>query len=88
MTIREISVCLGMGTRQVHDILHDCLGVSKVSACWLPRLLGPKQKLNTSDAYRQELLARYDYEFWPRIITTNERWIPYFNPETKCQSKE
>jgi len=90
MTIRQISVRLGIGTRQVHDILHDCLGVSKVSARWVPRLLGPEQKLNRSDTCRQlqELLARYGVEFWQRIITTDETWIPYFNPETKSQSKE
>lgn len=66
MTIRQISVRLGIGTRQVHDILHDCLGVSKVSARWVPRLLGPEQKLNRSDTCRQlqELLARYGDEFW------------------------
>lgn len=32
MTIRKISVRLGIGIRQIRDILHDCLGVSKISA--------------------------------------------------------
>lgn len=90
ITIREISVSVGIGTRQVHEILHERLGVNKVSARWVPRLLGPEQKLNRSDTCRQlqELLARYGDRFWQRIITTDETWIPFFNPETKTQSKE
>lgn len=90
LTIREISDEIGIGTRQVHTILHDHLGVSKVSARWVPRLLGPEQKLNRVDTCRelQDLLQEYGEDFWRRIITTDETWIPYFNPETKSQSKE
>ncbi|GJQ82586.1 hypothetical protein Trydic_g19611 [Trypoxylus dichotomus] len=43
-------------------------------------LLGREHKLNSSDPFR--LLQEQ------RIITTDEAWIPYFNPETKSQSKE
>ena len=26
--------------------------------------------------------------FWNRLVTVEETWIPYFNPETKEQSKQ
>lgn len=90
ITIREISAKLGVGVRQVHEILHNHLGVNKVSARWVPRLLVPEQKLNRVETCRhlQELLAVYGDSFWHRLITTDETWVPFFNPETKNQSKE
>ncbi|GJQ72461.1 hypothetical protein Trydic_g3536 [Trypoxylus dichotomus] len=74
MTISQISARLGIGTRQVHSILYDYLGVSNVSSRWVPRLLGPEQKLNRSNTCNslQDLLAHYDDEFWQGIMTTDE----------------
>ncbi len=90
ITVRDISDQCGIGTRQVLEILHDHLELSKISARWVPRLLGPFQKSERMDTC-QELLAleqSYGENFWRRIITTDETWIPYYNPETKTQSME
>lgn len=57
ITIYQISVLLEIGTLKVHDILHDCLGVSRFSVRWVTRI-GPEQELNRSDTcLLQELLA-------------------------------
>lgn len=90
ITIREIAITIDIGLRQVHEILHIHLGLSKVSARWVPRLLGPEHKLNRVMICQQlkDLLEQYGDNFWRRIITTDETWIPYFNPETKNQSKQ
>ncbi|GJQ66243.1 hypothetical protein Trydic_g4297 [Trypoxylus dichotomus] len=65
MTTSQTSVLLGISI-QVHGILHDYSRLSKVSACWIPKLVGSKGKLNRSDMFSQlqELLARYGDELW------------------------
>jgi len=90
ITIREIASSIGCSEGAVHSILHDSLGVSKVSARWVPRLLGPEKKRDRKEhcLLLLDLLAQYGDQFWRRIITTDETWIPYYNPETKEQSKE
>lgn len=60
INVREESASIGIGTLHVHEILHEYLGGSKVSAHWIPRLLGPEQKLHRFDTCRQlQLLACY-----------------------------
>lgn len=59
-----------------------------VSARWVPKLLAPEQK---DERVRQcgallFLKEEYGEEFWQRIVTTDETWLPYYNPETKAQS--
>ncbi|GJQ66825.1 hypothetical protein Trydic_g7863 [Trypoxylus dichotomus] len=89
VTIPQISVRLGLSTRQVHGILDEYLGVSKVSTRWVSMLLAPTQKLNRSVTCRQlrELLARYGDEFWQQIITTDETLIHISILRSKSQSK-
>lgn len=69
-----MSVHVGIGRQQVYLILHDSIGVSKVSVLWVPKLLGLEQKLNRSDNCRQlqELLVCYSNKFWQRIIITDK----------------
>jgi histone-lysine N-methyltransferase SETMAR len=90
VTVREIARALCISFDSVHSILHNHLGMSKVSARWVPRLLGPDQKLNRTVTCGQlvDLAKRYGENFWLRIITVDETWVPYFNPETKSQSME
>ena len=33
------------------------------------------------------LLEEYGDDFWRRIVTVDETWLPHYNPETKAQSK-
>ena len=51
ITVHEIAGTLVIGLHLVHEILHDCLGVSKVSARWVPRLLGPDQKVHQAQMW-------------------------------------
>lgn len=78
-----------IGARQLHESLQGHLGVNKISASWVSRLLGSEQEMSGLDlcCQLQELLACYDDRFWQRILTTDKTWIPYFNPDTKDQSK-
>lgn len=90
VTIAEIEAQVGISEKSIRRILHDHLQMTKLSAVWVPKLLGPAQRADRV-SISQELLAleeSYGKNFWRRIITVDESWLPYFNPETKEQSKE
>jgi len=44
LTISQIASDVGISRERVEHILHNELGMSKVSARWVPRLLTPNQK--------------------------------------------
>lgn len=71
-------------------ILHDHLGMRKVSARWVPKQLSDDQKANRVTACESHLARfRKDGEkFLNHIITGDETWIHYAEPETKQQSKQ
>ncbi len=68
--VREIVGQCGIDTARVHEILHDNLHLSKISAGWVLRLLETLQKRDRMDAYK-ELLAfeqSYGENYWRRIM--------------------
>ena len=88
ITVRSIADELDVSVSTVHGILTDELGMSKVSARWVPRLLKESEK-ECQVRCSQEFLTRYETEgdaFLDRIITTDETWLHHFDPETKRMS--
>ncbi|CAF3559456.1 unnamed protein product [Rotaria sp. Silwood1] len=64
--------------------------MTKVCSRWVPHLLTPDQRHERVRAC-QELLARYSIErndFIFRIITGDESWMYYYQPESKQSSKQ
>jgi len=89
VTVHEIASHVDMSHGSAHHIVHDALQFRKVSASWVPRQLTAELK-ERADAC-QELLKRFEAEgdgFLGRIITGNETWVHYHQPETKKASKE
>ena len=87
-TVRAIADELCVSVSTVHGILTKELGMSKVSARWVPRLLKDNEK-DCRVRCSQAFLSRYDAEgdeFLDRIITTDETWLHHFDPETKAIS--
>ena len=88
VTVRAIAEEVGMSCSTVHEILTNELGMSKVSARLVPRLLKDdekEQRVRCSRAF----LTRYETDgcaFLDRIITTDETWLHHFDPETKAMS--
>ncbi|KAG5325865.1 MRP4 protein, partial [Acromyrmex heyeri] len=74
----------------VISILHEQLGMKKLSARWVPRLLTVDHKHDHVTISKQclEMFQRNPDEFLRRFITVDEIWIHYFTPETKEQSKQ
>ena len=61
----------------------------KLSARWVPRLLIADHKRSRVVASEQFLgmFQRNSKEFSRRYVTVDEKWIHYYTPETKNQSK-
>ncbi len=81
VTIREIAQAMDISTSTAHEILHNRLELSKISARWVPRLLGPQLKHNRVEVCREllQISNKYGEGFWQRIITVDETWLPYYN---------
>ena len=73
----------------IHHILSDNLGMHRVFARWVHRLLKVEEK--TKEKCSKEILRRLRYvqeEFLNRIriITTYETWLHYYDPEGQRES--
>lgn len=90
LKVREIAKTVGIAEGTVHHILHEELGMRKLSARWVPRLLTPENKRNreTTSASCLALFQRNPAEFLRRFVTVDETWIHWYIPETKEQSKQ
>jgi len=87
--VKEIAAHLGRSHGSAHHIVHDVLQFHKVSARWVSRQLTAVLKEHVDAS--QELLKRFEAEsdgFLGRIVTGDETWFRYHQPETKKARKE
>ena len=84
-TIDEVADHFGVSHRTVYCIITNDLKMTKVSARWVPRLLSEQDKqMRVQTAKR--FLERYAPEgerFLQSIITCDESWLHFYDPETK-----
>ena len=88
--VREIEEAMNISKERVCHILNEDLGMRKLSARWVPRLLTLDQKrvrMNISIALLAQF-RRNKSEFLRRLITVDETWIHHYTPESKMQSKQ
>ena len=86
--LRSIARELGISFGVVQTILKDILGMSKLSASWVPRMLTNDQKRSRLDISRY-LLLRYEgdpSDFIDRVVTSDETWVHHFNTGSKCKT--
>lgn len=88
--IREIADIVHISIERIQNILHEKLGMRKLSARWVPRLLTVEQKRNrmTTSEHCLNMFKRNPKEFLRRFVTVDETWIHHYTPETKEQSKQ
>ena len=88
--VRELADAVGISKDRVGHILHEILGMRKLSARWVPRLLTPDNKRNRASTSDQclTLFRRNPKEFLRRFVTVDETWVHWYTPETKEQSKQ
>ena len=73
----------------VQSILTDILGMSKVLARQVPRMLTDDQKRTWLYICRY-LLSPYEddlSDFIERVVNEDETWVHHFDPESKMQRK-
>ena len=81
---------MGVSIGSVEEILHDHLGLSKLSVCWVPKVLRDDQKVTRADCAIR-FLNQFDAdpnEFISRLVTGDETWIYQYDPESKLQGKQ
>ena len=82
----ECGICNG----SIYTIIHEHLGMSKVSARWVPRNLNMQdcqQRVESS----QELLEVFNAnpeDFHTRLVTGDETWLHHWDPFTKKESMQ
>ena len=87
LTVRMIAHELGMNSERVWRIITDYLGMRKICAKMVPRLLNEGQKERRvqvcHDIWRQ---LETEPNLLKRVVTGDESWIFKYDPLTKQQS--
>jgi len=89
LTVRMISSVLNLKRQTVHEILTFELGMQKICAKLVPKILTNEQKENQRNVCL-DLLERTenDKNFFKCVVTGDETWIFEYYPDTKRQSSE
>lgn len=90
ISLQVMATRLGISYGSVQTIVSDRLGMSKLSARWVPKALRPEHLAARVDN-SLNFLNRYDANpenFLSRLVTGDETWIYQYDPESKIQSKQ
>jgi len=81
---------LSISGERVGSIIHEDLDMRKLSAKWVPKCLNADQKRQRCQSSEQllETFRRDPNDFLSRLVTTDETWLHYYDPETKKHSME
>ena len=84
--VEEIAQALGISHGSVSTILHDRLGIRKLTVRWVPKSLSDVQ-MATRASVCSDLLKRFrskDY-FLLRLVTVDETWVHYYEQRIKLR---
>ena len=87
--VEKIAQVLGISHGSVSTILHDRLGMRKLTARWVPKSLSNEQ-ITTRASVCSALLKRFRSkdDFVLRQVTVDKTWVHYYEPENKAQSRQ
>ena len=88
--VAELASECGISNGGVYTIIHEHLGMSKVSARWVPRSLNMQDRQQRVES-SQELLEVYNAnpeDFHTRLVTGDETWLHHWDPDTKKESMQ
>ena len=79
--VEEIAQALGISHGSVSTILHDRLGMCKLTARWVPKSLSDEQ-MATRASVCSALLKRFRSkdDFLLCLVTEDETWVHYYEP--------
>ena len=87
--VEEIAQVLGISHGSVSTILHDRLGMRKLTAHWDPKSLSDEQmaiRASVCSALLKRFRSKDD--FLLRLVTVDETWVHYYEQDNKAQSHQ
>ena len=79
--VEEIAQALGISHGSVSTMLHDRLGMLKLTARWVPKSLSGEQIATRASVCSALLkLFRSKNDFLLRLVTVDETWVHYYEP--------
>ncbi|KFD59075.1 hypothetical protein M513_00238 [Trichuris suis] len=90
ISIAELTARSKLSHGIVGKILHDRLGLSKVTARCVPKTLSPfERQLRVAHSKEVlELFVNSEEDFLRRIVTGDEVWLCHYDPESEQQSRQ
>jgi len=90
ISAKSIAEQLGISRERVVSIFHEDLDMRKLSAKWVPKSLNADQKRQRCQSSEQllEFFRRDPNDFLLRLVTVDETYLYFYDPETKQQSLE
>ena len=89
ITVREVAEDLNISIGSCHSIFTNDLGMRRVAAKFVPKLLNFDQKQHRINIAKELLdSVRDDPNVLQRIITGDESWVYGYDVETKAQSSQ
>ena len=84
--MEEIAQALSISHGSISTILHDRLGIRKLTARWVHKSLSDEQ-IATTASVCSALLKRFrsKNDFLLRLVTVDETMVHYYEPENKAQ---
>ncbi|UYV65632.1 hypothetical protein LAZ67_3004911 [Cordylochernes scorpioides] len=89
ITVREVAEDLNISIGSCHSIFINDLGMRRVAAKFVPKLLNCDQKQHRMNIANEMLdSVRDDPNLLQRVITGDEAWVYGYDVETKAQSSQ
>ena len=88
--VEEIANAFHISHSSISTILHNRLGKRKLTTHWVPKSLSDEQ-MATRASVCSALLKRFrskEDDFLSRLVTVDETWVHYYEPENKAQSRQ
>ena len=88
--VEEIANALHISHGSVSTTLHDCLGMHKLTARWVPKSLSDEQMATRASVYSALLkwFRSKEDDFLLLLVTVDETWVHYYEPDNKAQSHQ
>ena len=87
--MEEIAQALGISRGSISSVLRDRLGVRKLTAQWVSKSLSDEQmatRASVCSALLKHFRSKDDCLL--RLVTVDETWAHYYEPENKAQRRQ
>ena len=86
--MEDIAYALGISHGSILTILHDRLGMRKLTARWVPKSHSDEQMATRSSVCSTMLKLFRSKLDCLRRVTIDETWVLYYEPKNKAQSRQ